>query len=154
MISKTKIESLIAEKLSEGNYFVVSLDVSTANKIKLVVDHFDGITIEQCVAFSRQIEHNIDREEEDFELVVTSPGLSTPLLVKQQYEKNVGRELDILLTNDTRIKGELLTVEEEQLVVHEEKKMRVEGKKNKQLVKQDHTIKISDIKSALVVIKF
>lgn len=154
MISKTKIESLIAEKLSEGNYFVVSLDVSTANKIKLVVDHSDGITIEQCVAFSRQIEHNLDRDEEDFALEVTSPGLSTPLLVKQQYEKNIGRELDILLTDDTRIKGELLTVEEEQVVVHEEKKKRVEGKKNKQLVIQDHTIKLSDIKSALVVIKF
>ena len=154
MIGKEKIESLIAEKLNEGNYFVVSLDISTTNKIKLVVDSMDGITIEECVAFSRQIEHNLDREEEDFELEVTSPGLTTPLLVKQQYLKNVGRELKIQLSEGVQIKGLLQQVNEADIELLVEKRVKVDGKKKKQLVKEEHKIRFADIQSALIVIKF
>ena len=154
MINKDKIESLIAEKLSEGDYFVVSLDISTTNQIKLLVDSMQGITIEECVAFSRAIEHNLDREVEDFELMVASPGLSSPLVVKQQYEKNIERELNIQLKDKTKIKGVLIAVLEDSIEVHEEKRVKIEGEKKKQLVKQEHTIKLVDIESALIVIKF
>jgi len=154
MISLEKIKSLIAEKLEEGNYFVVSLDVSTTNKIKLVVDSFEGITIQECVAFSRQIEHNLDREEEDFELEVASPGLSSPLTVIQQYQKNIGRDLNVLLSDNTRITGQLLEVNEDVITLLEKKKVKVEGKKKKQTVEEKIIIKFTDIQSALIVIKF
>ena len=154
MISKETIEELIAEKLLGGEYFVVSLDISTSNKIKLVVDSIQGITIEECVAFSRLIEHNLDREVEDFELEVTSPGLTTPLTVRQQYVKNVNQDLDILLEDGARIKGTLTRVNENGIIILEEKRVKVEGKKKKQLIKQEHTIDFSIIKSACIVIKF
>lgn len=154
MITKEKIESLIAEKLAEGDYFVVSLDISSSNEIKLVIDNFKGITIQECVAFSRQIEHNLDRDEEDFKLEVASPGLSKPLLVVKQYEKNIGRDLDVLLNDNTRIKGELLSVADNKIVLREQKRTKVEGKKKKQLVETDHTIDIAEINKALIVIKF
>jgi ribosome maturation factor RimP len=154
MISKEKIELLIADKLAEGDYFVVSLDVSASNKIKLVVDSMSGITIEECVGFSRAIEHNLDREVEDFELMVTSPGLTSPLIVKQQYKKNIDRELNIQLKNKTNIKGVLTSALDEQITVLEEKKVKVEGNKKKQVAMQEHTINYSDIESAIIVINF
>lgn len=155
MISKEKILSLIEEKLSDSDYFIVSLDVSTANKIKLVIDSMKGITIEECVQFSRLIEHNLDREEEDFELEVTSPGLTAPLQVREQYVKNVNRELDIYVKgNDKKISGKLLEVNENDILVYEEKRMKVEGHKKKQLVKTEHKIEFDNINKALIVIKF
>jgi ribosome maturation factor RimP len=154
MISKKSIEAFIADKLSEADYFVVSLDVSSTNKIKLVVDKMQGITIQECVAFSRAIEQNLDREVEDFELEVTSPGLSSTLLVKQQYVKNIGRELDILLTDGKKIKGLLVAVHDDSIEVHEEKRVKVEGKKKKQLIKEERSIDFKDVKSALIVLKF
>lgn len=154
MISKQKIESLIEPKLKVGDYFVVSLEISPTNKIKLVVDSMQGITIEECVSFSRQIEHNLDREEEDFELEVTSPGLSSPLLVKQQYEKNIDRELKVQLNGGSQLKGVLKQVTDESIVLIEEKKLKVEGKKKKQKVEEIHTIKYADMVSAHIIIKF
>ena len=154
MISKQRIEELIADKISEGSYFVVSLDVSTVNKIKLVVDKMEGITIQECVAFSRAIEHNLDREAEDFELEVTSPGLTSPLLVKKQYEKNIGRELNVLKKDKTKIKGTLTAVNNETVVLLEKNRLKVEGKKKKQLLEQEHIISYSDIDSALIEINF
>lgn len=155
MISKENILSLIEEKLSESQYFLVSLDVSSGNKIKLIIDSMKGITIEECVQFSRLIEHNLDREEEDFELEVTSPGLTTPLKVKEQYIKNIDRELDVFVEgNDKKITGKLLEVKENYILLYEVKRMKVEGHKKKQLVKTEHKIEFDSINKALIVIKF
>lgn len=154
MISKEKIESLIAEKLSTGEYFVVSLDISAANRIKLVVDSKKGITIDECVQFSRAIEHNLDREEEDFALEVTSPGLDAPLKVKEQYIKNIGRELDLLTHDNKRIKGLLKQVENNFIVLEEEQKLKVEGNSKKVLTKIEHQIQFATINKALIIIKF
>ncbi|QQS49823.1 MAG: ribosome assembly cofactor RimP [Bacteroidota bacterium] len=154
MISKDKIHSLIAGKLSEGDYFVVSLDVTSANRIRLVVDSMSGITIEECVQFSRLIEHNLDREVEDFSLEVTSPGLSSSLLVKEQYKRNIGRELDIQLKSGSKLKGLVLSTNEEGVTLECEVKVKIDGSNRKQTVKQEQTINYTDIVSAFVIIKF
>lgn len=154
MISKEKVESLIADKIASGNYFVVSLDISASNRIKLIIDSMKGITIEECVAFSRAIEHNLDRETEDFELEVSSPGLSSPLTVHQQYVKNIGRELSILTSDNKKIKGLLKQVDESSIVIEEEQKTKVDGQKKKVVIKINQTIAFDNINKALVVIKF
>jgi ribosome maturation factor RimP len=154
MISKEKVESLIAEKLASGEYFVVSLDISTSNRIKLFVDSMKGITIEECVEFSRAIEHNLDREIEDFDLEVSSPGLDLPLKVHQQYIKNIGRYLSITTNENQKIKGLLKKVDEKLIVVEVEQKTKIEGQKNKLLIKVEQIIAFDDIKKALVIIKF
>jgi ribosome maturation factor RimP len=154
MISKEKIESLIADKLATGDYFVVSLDVSPANRIKLIVDSLKGITIDECVQFSRAIEHNLDRETEDFDLEVTSPGLDAPLKVKDQYRKNVGRELNILTHDNKKIKGYLRKVENDFIILEEEQKVNVQGKSKKEVVTVEHKINFEHINKALVIIKF
>jgi ribosome maturation factor RimP len=155
MISKAKIESLIAEKLASGEYFVVSLDISPSNKIKLVVDCMNkGITIDECVQFSRAIEHNLDREEEDFALEVTSPGLDLPLKVKEQYVKNIGRDLSILTRESKQLKGTLKLVDKDFILLEEEKKMKVEGSNKKIVTKIEQKVDFSNINKALVILKF
>src|SRR5690554_3690461 len=94
MADKEKIVQLVNEKLAEG-MFLVDIQVSASNAIRVFIDSYDGIDIDHCVAISRHIEHNLDREEEDFELQVSSPGLSEPLKVKEQYIKNIGREMEV-----------------------------------------------------------
>ena len=154
MVAKETVEELIKPKLEEGDYFVVSLDISTSNKIKLLIDSLKGITIDECVAFSRAIEHNLDRDLEDFALEVSSPGLDMPLKVKKQYIKNIGRDLDLLLDDESKIQGLLKEVNDNEIVIYEEKKVKVEGHKKKQLIKTEHNISFDKIIKAIVVIKF
>ena len=71
------IITLIEEKLTEDQ-FIVEVEVSPANQISVQIDSENGISIDDCVAISRQIEGNLDREEEDFELQVSSAGLGQP----------------------------------------------------------------------------
>ena len=75
MIEKTKIQQLVEEKLDE-DMFIVDVSVNERNVIHVFIDSFNGLTIDQCVAISRHVEHSLDRDEEDFELQVSSPGLT------------------------------------------------------------------------------
>ena len=103
MITKEIIESLIEEKLVDTDFFVVSIDISTANKISVEIDGDNGFPISECINFSRQIEGNLDREVEDFSLEVSSPGLNKPFLLTRQYLKNLNKLVEVKLIEGEKI---------------------------------------------------
>lgn len=85
--------------------------------IKVVIDGDNGVSINDCISVSRAIEHNLDREEEDFSLEVTSYGISLPLRVPRQYVKNIGRILKVELTDGTKLEGEVLNATDQEVVM-------------------------------------
>lgn len=154
MITENKIRELVAEKIEHTDYYLLSVDVKPGNAIYVELESMGPVSIEDCVEISRQIEHNLNREEEDFSLQVASPGLDKPLRDYRQYIKNIGRELDIRLLNNAEIKGELVQADEEKIQVKEIKKEKVEGKKKKVTVEHMHTISYPEIKQAKIRITF
>lgn len=154
MIDIEKIKGLIQDKLSEKDCFVVALDVQQDNNIYLEIDSFEGVTINDCIAFSRQIEHNLDREEEDFELHVSSPGLDKPLRVREQYLKNQGKQVKVVLLTGEVVKGTLKEVKEEEIIIEYSYKERIEGRKKKQLITKEDCIAFSAIKETTIIISF
>ena len=153
MISKEKITNLIEEKISGTDFFLVELKVSADNRISVYLDSFTGIKIEDCVAVSRHIEGNLDREEEDFELEVSSAGVGLPFKVIDQYKKNVGRTVEVLTTEGQKLEGELTEADEDGFSVRYEKKVAVEGKKRKQLQEFNDRFSYADVKSTKEVLK-
>ena len=152
MITEEKINSLISEALVEKNAFVVSLEIRPGNNIMLEIDSLEGVKISDCVDVSRAIEHNLDRETEDFELKVSSPGLDQPFKVPQQYTKNIGREVKILLADGAETKGKLLEVNEENISI--EKKVKVKEGKKKKVVTENEQINFNNIKETKIIISF
>lgn len=154
MISKKLVEALIAEKIDGTSTFVVSLTISASNQIHVLLDDDEGLSIDRCVELSRQIEHNLDRESEDFELSVSSPGLDKPLMVQRQYPKNIGRTLKVTTVDGQKVEGELKRADENVIVIQTKVKERIEGRKKKEWVITDHEIAYASIDQAKVVIKF
>lgn len=154
MITKERIQKLIDEKLEGTDFFVVSLEVLPGNKIQVEMDGDNGFPISECVNFSRQIEHNLDREEEDFSLNVGSPGLTKPFKVQRQYAKNVGRNVKVKCADGTAVKGELLSVSNEGIVVKTTRKERVEGKKKKVEIVEEVSLSQVDILETKLVLDF
>ena len=94
---KSLVSELLQVALDENpNLFLIELKIGTDNSIRVLIDGDEGVKLESCIAISRQIEHNIDREEFDFSLEVSSVGVGSPLTMPRQYEKNVGRTLEVL----------------------------------------------------------
>ena len=111
MMDKEHIIKVIGEVLEGTDFFLVDVHVSRTNLIQVYLDSPSGISLDDCAGFSRRIEESLDRESEDFELQVSSPGLGQPLRVLPQYHKSVGEKIDILLEDDSRLKGTLLAVD-------------------------------------------
>jgi len=153
MISKDTVYKLLEEKLVD-DLFLVDLTVSSSNVITVVVDSDTSVNVDTCIELSRQVEHNLDRESEDFELSVYSAGIGEPLKMARQYAKNIGRELDVVTSQGEKLVGTLKKADQEGFVIEVSKKERVEGKKKKVLVTTEHSLLYTEIKTAKVVVSF
>lgn len=152
---KTRVEELLQEFLqTRSDLFLVDLKVSVASDITIILDGDQGVSIQDCLDASRAIEFNIDREEQDFSLQVMSAGLSEPLTLPRQFQKNVGRDLEILLEDTTKVQGELASVDDEKITLILRYRKPKDIGKGKVDVEEEREIPYSEIKKALVVIKF
>lgn len=155
MISKEQITELVLQKLEGTSFFPVDVKVKPGNKIEVYVDGDNGIGIKDCVAISRHIEANLNRDVEDYSLEVSSPDATKPLTMVRQYHKHIGKEIEIALVDGTTLNGRLTGMEDETNIVIEsivrEKKVIGKGKTN--VIKQ-HQIPLSNIKAAKIKLKF
>ena len=157
MLSKKKITQLIEERIAEHDprLFVVELSISSGNVISVELDKTEGnVSVEDCIKVSRNIEHNLDRDEEDFELNVSSAGLDRGLRVLPQYVKNIGRDVKVKFNDGGKIEGELISANKAGIVLRTTRKERIEGRKKKETIVEEHEILMKDIKETKIVIKF
>ena len=153
MIDKKRVEELVEEKLDE-KMFLVDVSVSKSNLINIFADSFDGLTIEQCKEISRHVENALDRDVEDFELQVSSPGLTEGFRVKEQFLKNIGREIELVLNSGDWLKGILESADKEKIMLKTSSREKIEGHKKKQLIVKEYVLRYDEIKTAKVVISF
>ena len=156
MIVASELRNLVDAKTEGTPHYVVDLVVHPGNKIVVELDGDQGASIEDCMKISRYLEHDVlDRDVEDFELHVTTPGLDKPFKVHRQYVKNVGRNVKVRREEGLgKLEGLLKAVTEEQIVLETREKVRVEGRKKKEWVVTEHVIPFADIIETKVVISF
>ena len=109
MITQDEIRRIAEPKVKEINGFLVDVKVNTANVISVFFDRMEGVQVENCLEVSKHIEEYFDREVEDYELTVCSAGLDNPFMVDEQYQKYIGKEVGVLLTNGKRKTGLILS---------------------------------------------
>ena len=152
---RKNIETLLNDFLqTREDLFLIDLKFSAGDDITVILDGDNGVTVQDCLDASRAIEFNMDREEHDFSLQVMSAGLSEPLSIPRQYEKNIGREIEVLLNDSSKIEGELAKVDEEKITLVLRYRKPKEVGKGKVDVEEEKEISYSEIKKALVVLKF
>jgi len=152
---RKNIETLLNDFLqTREDLFLIDLKFSAGDDITVILDGDNGVSVQDCLDASRAIEFNMDREEHDFSLQVMSAGLSEPLSIPRQFRKNIGREIEVLLTDSSEIEGELAEVDEEKITLVLRYRKPKEVGKGKVDVEEEKEIPYSEIKKALVVLKF
>tara|TARA_B110000046_G_scaffold47958_1_gene53058 strand:- start:38904 stop:39371 length:468 start_codon:yes stop_codon:yes gene_type:complete len=154
MITKSEIVRLVEEKIERTEYYIVDISVSPSNQIRVEIDGDKGVKINDCIQISRHIEDNFDREEVDFELTVSSAGMDQPFKILRQYQRYVGREVEMKTTEGDKIKGILVSADDKEVVLEVTRKEKIEGKKKKQIVIDNKTVPMEQVKEAKVVISF
>ena len=147
------IEDLVGQLLSETeDVFLVSVRIKPTNNIKVFLDADTGLSIDKCVKINRQmyrtIEENAWYPEGNFSLEVSSAGVVEPLKMLRQYKKNIGRNVELILNDDSRLEGKLLEANENLVQLEF-----IEGK-NKKAVTVVKDIPFDQIKQTTVLIAF
>ncbi len=152
---RNRIEQLLGDFLQERtDLFLIDLKISTGDDITVILDGDNGVSLQDCLDASRAIEFNMDREEHDFSLQVMSAGLSEPLTLPRQYQKNIGRTLKALLNDGNEIEGEIAKVDDEKVTVVLKYRKPKEVGKGKVDVVEEKEIPYSEIKKALITVQF
>jgi len=147
MIEKQKIQSIVEEFIKGTGLFLVAVKVSGANRITVLVDKNEGITIDECAGIHRQIENSLDRETEDFELQVSSPGLDLPFGVIEQYFKNDGKKVEVVDSEGVKYSGKLKSITKGGFELETELKVKGKAKELK-----DISFNFEQIKSTRVIL--
>ena len=154
-MDKDKVINLLNNALEENpSLYLIELKFLPESKIYIEVDGDTGVSLKECIRINREIENNLDREEEDFSLEVTSPDVAHPLKVKRQYKKNINRILEVKLQDNTKVEGELKAVNEDSIELEWKAREPKPIGKGKVTVDKKATIPFSTILEAKVKIIF
>ena len=154
MIDKNVVTRIVEEWLEGKDYFLVDLSVSQDDKIVVEIDHAEGVWIEDCVELSKFIESKLNRDSEDFELEVGSAGLGQPFKVLQQYKNHIGKMVEMMTAEGTKLKGVLKEADEKGIVISLEKKITPEGAKRPKKMIVDESYSFEQIKYTKYLISF
>ena len=155
MMFKDKVDGLLQVFLdTRPDLFLISMKISAGNDIVVTLDGDQGVSLQDCLDASRAIENNLDREEEDFSLQVMSGGLSEPLTNSRQFIKNLNRDLDLVLQDEQKISGEIVKADENGVTLMLRYRKPKDIGKGKVDVEEEKFIPYSEIKKALVAVKF
>jgi ribosome maturation factor RimP len=162
MSAERRIELLVQEMLEhqDPSLFLVDVSLSNSKNSQKVIVHLDGdrgVSIDVCAEISRKLGAHIEEEDliqGSFTLEVSSPGLDLPLKLHRQYAKNVGRKIKVLRQDNTTIKGTLTAVNEQQIVLQEEQKVKSKDKSKKQGETKEIVIPFEHIKKTNVLASF
>lgn len=134
MIDAKSVIEIAERHMADGDMFVVECKVSPMGDIELLIDSDTAVKLEDCAALNRAIESELDREVEDYSLMVASAGIGSELKQLRQYRKILGSSVEVLLKDGVKVLAKLNDANEEGIQISYEEKQIVEGKKRKQIV--------------------
>ncbi len=152
MIQVDLVRSCLQDELPKRGLFLVDVTVSPGNRITVHADSMKGITVEECIGVSRFIESQFNRETEDYELEVSSPGLENPLKQPEQYLKSLGRWLDVITFDGLKTTGKLVNASGSSITLETESIEKDALTRKKVVVKKMWEKRIDEIKAAKIVI--
>ncbi|MBQ2239305.1 MAG: ribosome assembly cofactor RimP [Alistipes sp.] len=142
-----KLVTEIAERHLEGSdMYVVECKISPMGEIELLIDSDTAVKLEDCAALNRAIEAELDREVEDYSLMVASAGIGSELKLLRQYNKIIGSSVEVLLKDGIKLLAKLNSADEAGIAISYEEKQAVEGKKRKVTVEVTKDYKWEEIK--------
>ena len=150
MLTKENISKVAIERITELGGFLVDVKMNANNAITIHFDKNEGVLIEDCISITKHVESVFDRDYQDYELSVCSAGLSEPFKVREQFLKNIGKEVSIKLKDGKRKSG-VIKFFDENLILEVLKKKK--GSKKDYAI-EEIIIPIDQIKETKLKINF
>ena len=152
---RSKVDNLLRVELDKNpSLFLIKLTVGIDNSIRVILDGDKGISLKDCISISRAIEQQLDRESEDFSLEVASAGVGSTLQNERQYYKNIGRKLEVEISEGTQFSGILSAVSKNGFSIEWKQREPKKIGKGKETVFKNKTLSFSEITQSNVILQF
>src|SRR5215216_4950252 len=116
-----KVNSLL---VNHPSHFLVEVRIKPTNNVKVFIDADEGVILSDLIEYNRKLYKQLEESglfpNGDFSLEVSSPGLDEPLKLFRQYKKNIGRYVDVMLQDGSRIEGKLIEATQDGILVETE----------------------------------
>lgn len=147
MALKENIGKWLQEHAGSMGFFHVETEISSRKVISVYIDSMKGITISDCSDISRQLSDDLGSQLNGYSLIVSSAGLDRPLVHRQQFVKNEGKDVTVMLKDGRTLKGKLISSSELSLGL-------IIPPASKKESPKDTTVNFTEIKEVKPVISF
>jgi ribosome maturation factor RimP len=154
MISKELISQIVSECFEGSDCYLVDLVLTLDKHIIIEIDALKGVSIDDCVHLNRFLADRLSPEIEDYELEVSSAGITQPFKVLRQYQNNRGKEVEVLTRDGQKQIGILGEANEHHFELIVAKQVKPEGAKRKVTVEETLTITYNEVKTTKMIIRF
>ena len=124
---EARTEQLLAPVMEANQFELVDVEYvkeGTNWYLRAYIDKPGGITIDDCETVSRALSEALDREDfipEAYIMEVSSPGLGRPLKKPKDYERNIGKDVEIrtykAINNEKEFVGALKTCDKDTVTI-------------------------------------
>lgn len=152
MITAELVQRIVEHHLEGTTHFLVAVEVRPG-KVVVEVDNDRAITLQELATLNKAVRADLGDAADDAELQFSSPGMGRPFKVMRQYQKHVGRIVDIVLTDGHALHGQLVGMNGSTLELRIQHPSKVKGRLPK-LDEEVTTVPFADIKSTQATITF
>ncbi|MCM1378412.1 MAG: ribosome assembly cofactor RimP [Clostridium sp.] len=154
MLDRSKLKDFVESQLVNTDCFLTDLRVSPDNRVVVELDSDTGVDLDFCISLNHKIEEEFPSDVEDYELEVGSAGITSPLKLPRQYQKFVGKELEVFASDNRKYVGELLNADNDHIVLKIEQKVKRDGEKRPVLEQLERSFPYTEIRKAQYLLKF
>jgi len=120
METKSLILEILEPLLQEQSLVLVDLQTPTEQRFQIFVDGRENVSIQVCTRIAKRLREAGGEALDAFEIMVSSPGLDRPFRHPVQFEKNVGKTVEVTLLDGRKVIGRLGAWDENSLGVFEQ----------------------------------
>lgn len=153
MMDVTTLKQWIDSRLEGTDYQLITLKMSAEQDILVEIDRLGMVDVDFCAELNRYLVEKLDAEGLDYSLEVGSVSLTDPFKTRLQYEKNLGHPVVVLTNEGKKVRGQLVSVDDETFAVDVEVMAVVEGKKRKQKMIQTEVFSYANVKQTQYELK-
>ena len=144
MTSNNRVAELVAPLVEKRGIDLEEVVIKPAGRrsiVQIFIDRDGGVDLDLVAEVSREISDALDSTDvlgnNPYTLDVGSMGVDRPLTLQRHFKRNVGRLVEVELSNGSSFVDRILEVDEGTITFNEGK-----------------TVKLDDVKQALVQIEF
>ena len=153
-ITKEAIYQAVEEKIKDSDFFISDISILPNNKIIVEIDTKNGVSIENCIELSKFISAKFEDEIDNYELEVASAGISQPFKVIQQFEKFLGKEVEVLTNKGEKLIGTLISVNNDNFTIQITKKVKLPEAKRKTEITEEVVFNYNEVKTTKYNFRF